>query len=66
MNAIRLRPKDGRGRPSKLTPMGEIELLAWWKAKEALGTVRQKAAELGISRPALHGHIDRLLKREIV
>jgi hypothetical protein len=49
----------GRGHRKALSPLQEIELRAWVNARKALGTPKQKAAELGISVNTLYVYIYR-------
>lgn len=60
---ITLRPKHPQGLRSALTPLQEVELLAWFKARKALGTFKSKAFELNTSRAVLYGTVQRLLRR---
>lgn len=52
------------GPKPKLTPMQEIDLWSWWKAKEFLGTKKHKARELGISVGGLNNFLARMRARE--
>lgn len=59
-------PKKKRtfGPKPKLTPMQEVELWSWYKAKQFLGTNKQKARELGISVTGITSFIARMKNRE--
>jgi hypothetical protein len=52
------------GPKAKLTPMQEVDLWSWHKAKEFLGTKKQKARELGITVGGLNTYLSRMRKRE--
>lgn len=55
------RPSTRAARRPHLSPLQEIELVAWYKAKCALGTWKSKAAELGVSEHTLKSAVDRRL-----
>lgn len=50
-----------RGRACTLTEIEQIELVAWYKARCALGTWKTKARELNLSVAAIKGIVDRRL-----
>lgn len=60
-----LRAKLRPAREPELTPLQEIELLAWDKARKQLGTYKTKARELGVSVSLLNSALIRLRAREI-
>lgn len=41
------------GRRRKASPADELEIVAWWKARHAMGTNKQMAAKYGIGQTAL-------------
>ena len=49
---------------SKLTPMQEIDIVAWYRAKKALGTFKTKAREMGVSPSAISECVFRLRVRD--
>lgn len=50
--AIELCRSNG-GRKPKTSPTDELEIIAWWKARHALGTNKSMAAKKGISESSL-------------
>lgn len=48
----------------KLTPLQEIEIAAWYRAKKALGTFKTKAREMGVSPSAISECVLRMRERE--
>jgi transposase len=76
--SIRLRPRTRRGPPSRLTELQIIELLAWQKARDHLGTqaewraarkalgcTKTKARELGVSIDVIDRALKSAREREI-
>jgi hypothetical protein len=48
----------------KLTPLQEIEIAAWYRAKKALGTHKTKAREMGVTPSAISQCVLRMRERE--
>lgn len=48
------------------SPLQEIEIIAWYKAKKALGTNKSKSQEMGLTVAALRNVIDRWKKEQEV
>ncbi len=48
-------------KPCALTETQQVELVAWYKAKCALGTFKTKAIELGVRTSTLHCIVERRL-----
>jgi hypothetical protein len=48
------------GKTCHLSPIQKVEAVAWYKAKRQLGTVKDKAKEMGVPHYALQQHIDRM------
>lgn len=48
----------------KLSPFQRVEVIAWYKAKTALGTFKTKAREMGLPVKTLHDVIRNLRERE--
>lgn len=58
-------PKQKKvGRPRKLSAEQEAELLAWWETLKALGTLKQKAAQLNITKNTLNRALRRAPERK--
>lgn len=57
-------PGPGFARNRKLTPTQEVELLAWDKARKALGTYKTKAHDLGVTEGAITKFLCRYRERE--
>ena len=55
------RPRTRNGPKPSLTPLQEIELIAWYKARCALGTWKTKAVELGVPETTLKNAVERRL-----
>jgi hypothetical protein len=58
-------PRSPRGaRPNQaMTPLQEIELWSWYKAKQHLGSFKSKARELRVSEFVLKTAINRMRAR---
>lgn len=61
MARCEFRPATRGARKPQLTPLQELELVAWYKARCALGTWKTKAIELGVSVTMLKGVVGRRL-----
>lgn len=53
-----------KGRPLKPRTSLDIEIIAWYKARKALGTQKTLARKLGIPVSQVEGAIDRMHSRE--
>lgn len=63
--AASIRPKLRKGPVPALTPLQEIELYAWYLAKKELGSYKTKAHELGVTKSAIQGYIERMKLRVV-
>jgi hypothetical protein len=54
---------EGGGPKVKITTM-HLEAYAWWKAKQAMGSYKTKAHELGITSACLYSMIRRMRDRD--
>lgn len=59
-NRVYLLPTRAAREP-QLTPIEEVELVAWYKARCALGTWKTKAVELGTTEATLKCVVERRL-----
>jgi hypothetical protein len=57
------RPQGQRARRA-LTPLQEIELWSWYKAKKFLGSIKGKARELKVTHSTLMKSLERMRMRE--
>ena len=57
--------KLAKGPKPQLTILQEIELLAWYKARKALGTCKTKAREWNVPVSTVQQSINRMREREI-
>lgn len=48
----------------RLSPTQQVELIAWYRAKKALGTIKQKSRELGVSPQCIYNFFTVLKRRE--
>jgi predicted transcriptional regulator len=53
-------------KPRKITPTQHLELLAWKEARKKLGTVKDKARELGITPGGVSYYLARRPKESAV
>lgn len=65
MNIPQLQPPERRRHgKSRLSPLQEVEVWSWHRAKKFIGSFKSKAKELGIPETTLYTIIKRMNRRE--